>query len=161
MRFRFIEDRRSDYPATVMCDVLGISPAGYHAWRARPESQRAVANCDLVDDIKWVHRDTNGRSSSPRVHAELRAQGRGENRGRIQQLTRRHDIRAIMARPRRARTTDSHQDEDRKRVETELNDRRGPLRGRSKLHAVAARSRRLFRSIGIRRNQTSSDLLGR
>jgi hypothetical protein len=23
MRFRFIEDRRSDYPVTIMCDVLG------------------------------------------------------------------------------------------------------------------------------------------
>ena len=44
MRFRFIEDRRADYPVTIMCDVLGISPAGYYAWRARPESPRAAAN---------------------------------------------------------------------------------------------------------------------
>ena len=39
MRFRFIEDRRADYPVTIMCDVLGVSPAGYYAWRARPESR--------------------------------------------------------------------------------------------------------------------------
>jgi hypothetical protein len=31
MRFRFIEDRRADYPVTVLCDVLGVSPAGYYA----------------------------------------------------------------------------------------------------------------------------------
>ena len=33
MRFRFIEDRRADYPVTIMCDVLRVSPAGYYAWR--------------------------------------------------------------------------------------------------------------------------------
>jgi len=110
MRFRFIEDRRADYPVTIMCDVLGVSPAGYYAWRARPESARAAANRELVDDIKRVHRDTNGRYGSPRVHAELRAQGRGASRGRIERLMRRHGIRAIMARPRRVRTTDSRHD---------------------------------------------------
>jgi putative transposase len=110
MRFRFIEDRRADYPVTIMCDVLGISPAGYYAWRARPESLRAAANRKLLDDIKQVHRDTNGRYGSPRVHAELRAQGHGTSRGRIERLMRRHGIRAIMARPRRVRTTDSRHD---------------------------------------------------
>jgi len=80
MRFRFIEDRRSDYPVTIMCDVLGVSPAGYYAWRARPESPRAAANRELVDDIRRVHRDTNGRYGGPRVHAELRAGPRGQPR---------------------------------------------------------------------------------
>src|SRR3979490_1372402 len=110
MRLRFIEDRRADYPVTIMCDVLGVSPAGYYAWRARPESQRSAANRDLVDDIKRVHRDTSGRYGSPRTHAELRAQGRGASRGRIERLMRHHGIRAIMARPRRMRTTDSRDD---------------------------------------------------
>ena len=110
MRFRFIEDRRADYPVTVLCDVLGVSPAGYYAWRARPESQRAAANRELVDNIKRVHRDTCGRYGSPRIHAELMAQGRGVSRGRIERLMRRHGIRAIMARPRRMRTTDSRDD---------------------------------------------------
>ncbi|UGY30430.1 IS3 family transposase [Bradyrhizobium sp. 2S1] len=110
MRFRFIEDRRADYPVTILCDVLGVSPAGYYAWRSRPESQRSVANRELVDDIKRVHRETNGRYGSPRIHVELKAQGRGASRGRIERLMRHHGIRAIMARPRRVRTTDSRHD---------------------------------------------------
>jgi hypothetical protein len=28
MRFRFIEDRRADYPVRILCDVLEVSPAG-------------------------------------------------------------------------------------------------------------------------------------
>jgi putative transposase len=110
MRFRFIEDRRADYPVRILCDVLDVSPAGYYAWRSRPESPRSAANRELVDDIKRVHRDTNGRYGSPRVHVELKAQGRGVSRGRIERLMRRHGIRAIMARPRRVRTTDSRHD---------------------------------------------------
>ena len=70
MRFRFIEDRRADYPVTIPCDVLGVSPAGYYAWRSRPESQRSAANRVLVNDIKRVHRDTKGRYGSPRIHVE-------------------------------------------------------------------------------------------
>jgi len=110
MRFRFIEDRRADYPVTVLCDVLGVSTAGYYAWRSRPESRRSATNRDLVDDIKRVHRDTCGRYGSPRIHVELKAQGRGASRGRIERLMRHHGIRAIMARPRRMRTTDSRHD---------------------------------------------------
>jgi transposase InsO family protein len=37
-------------------------------------------------------------------------QGRGASRGRIERLMRCHGIRAIMARPRRVRTTDSRHD---------------------------------------------------
>jgi transposase InsO family protein len=110
MRFRFIEDRRADYPVTILCDVLGVSPAGYYAWRSRPESRRSAANRHLIDDIKRVHRDTSGRYGSPRIHIELKAQGRGASRGRIERLMRHHGVRAIMARPRRVRTTDSRHD---------------------------------------------------
>jgi putative transposase len=110
MRFRFIEDRRADYPVRIMCGVLGVSPAGYYAWRSRPESRRSSANRDLVDEIKRVHLNTSGRYGSPRIHAELKAQGREVSRGRIERLMRHHDIRAITARPRRVRTTDSRHD---------------------------------------------------
>ena len=98
MRFRFIEDRRADYPVRTLCNVIEVSPAGYYAWRSRPESRRSAANRALVDDIKRVHRNTRGRYGSPRIHVELKAQGRGASRGRIERLMRCHGIRAIMAR---------------------------------------------------------------
>jgi putative transposase len=110
MRFRFVEDHRADYPVRIMCGVLEVSPAGYYAWRSRPESRRSAANRDLLDHITRVHRDTRGRYGSPRIHVELKAQGRGVSRGRIERLMHHHGIRAIMARPRRARTTDSRHD---------------------------------------------------
>jgi putative transposase len=107
MRFRFIEDRRADYPVEIMCRVLGVSAAGYYAWRSRPDSPRAVANRELLEDIKQVHRDSHGRYGSPRIHAELKAQGHGAGRGRIERQMRHHGVRAISVGPRRCRTTDS------------------------------------------------------
>src|SRR6201981_434590 len=44
MRFRFIEDRRADYPVKIMCDVLGVSPAGYYAWRGGAQRPPPVRN---------------------------------------------------------------------------------------------------------------------
>jgi transposase InsO family protein len=107
MRFRFIEDRRANYPVTILCDVLGVSPAGYYAWRSREESRRTTANIALLAAVRQVHQDSGGRYGSPRVHAALRVQGRGASRGRIERLMHRHGVRAIMASPRRVRTTDS------------------------------------------------------
>lgn len=110
MRFRFVEDRRVDYPVSVLCDVLDVSRAGYYAWRSRPESARSTENRELLEDIQQIHGDHRGRYGSPRVHIELDAQGRSVSRGRVERLMRRHGIRAIMARPRRVRTTDSRHD---------------------------------------------------
>jgi putative transposase len=107
MSFRLIEDHRRAYPVRVLCAVLEVSPAGYYAWRARSPSARSSANAELVAAIRRVHHDSAGRYGSPRVHAALRTQGRGTSRGRIERLMRRHGIRAIMAPPRRVRTTDS------------------------------------------------------
>jgi transposase InsO family protein len=108
MRFRFIEDRRIDYPVSVMCAVLGVSPAGYYAWCSRPQSQRSIVNRELLSEVRRVHRHNRGRYGSPRIHAELR--DRGVSRGRIERLMRRHGIRAIMARAWQPRTTDSRHD---------------------------------------------------
>lgn len=107
MSFRFIEDHRDAYPVRLMCAVLEVSPAGYYAWRDRPVSERKKSNSALLAAIRQVHQDSGGRYGSPRVHAVLRKQGRGVSRGRIERTMSRHGIRAIMAPPRRVRTTDS------------------------------------------------------
>lgn len=107
MRFAFIEDHRGVWPVPIMCRVLRVSTAGYYAWRSRPESKRAVEDGALLGDIRRVHEGSGGRYGSPRVHAALRASGRGVGRGRIERLMRRHGVRGLVARPRRLRTTDS------------------------------------------------------
>ena len=107
MRFRVVEDCRGSWPVQALCRVLGISTAGYYAWRSRPDSKRAVENSALLADIRQAHADSGGRYGSLRVHAVLRAHGRRVGRGRVERLMRRHGVRGLVAQRRRVQTTNS------------------------------------------------------
>ena len=107
MKFRVVEDCRGSWPVQALCRVLGISTAGYYAWRSRPDSKRAVEDRALLDDIRQAHADSGGRYGSPHVHAALRAHGRKAGRGYIKRLMRRHGVRGLVAQRRRVQTTDS------------------------------------------------------
>jgi transposase InsO family protein len=107
MRFRVVEDCRNLWPVQALCSVLGISTAGYYAWRTRPDSKRAIDDHALLSYIRQVHANSGGRYGSPRVHATLRAHGRKAGRGRVERLMRRHGVRGLVAPRRRVQTTDS------------------------------------------------------
>jgi putative transposase len=109
MKFRLIEDQRKMFPVRVLCDVMGVSPAGYYAWRGRPESLRKAVNRVLLSEIRRLHVVHRGRYGAPRIHAALRRLGHTASRGRVERLMRHHGIRAM---PRRFRvcTTDSRHD---------------------------------------------------
>ena len=77
--FRFIE--REKATITTACRVLGISPSGFHAWRARPTSPRALEDEVLSLEIGRIHQDSRGTYGAPRIHAELRL-GHGVRCGR-------------------------------------------------------------------------------
>lgn len=107
MTFGFVDEHRGMWPVRVMCQVLGISPSGYYAWRGRPESLRAGENRALLQHIRAIHADSIGTYAAPRVHAALRAHGRSVGRHRVARLMRRAGLQGRAALPRRMRTTDS------------------------------------------------------
>ena len=43
------------YPIATQCRVLGVSPSGYYAWRARGPSRRSQADEDLLGRIRDQH----------------------------------------------------------------------------------------------------------
>src|SRR3979411_570627 len=109
MKFRLIEDQRERFPVRVVCDVMGVSPAGYYAWRGRPESPRKMANRALLTEIRRVHTTHRGRYGAPRIYAALRGDGQTANRSSVERLIHHYGIRARTRRF-RVRTTDSHHD---------------------------------------------------
>jgi len=91
-----------------MCRVLQVSKAGYYAWVQRPQSARGVEDEALVQRIRTVHAASRSTYGSPRVHAELVAQGEQSSVHRVARLMRGAGVRARTPRRFRVTTESAH-----------------------------------------------------
>jgi putative transposase len=73
--FAWIEERRAEWPITLLCRVLEVSRSGFYAWRSREASAAEVRREELTDEVKAIHAEVKARYGSPRIHAELVAKG--------------------------------------------------------------------------------------
>jgi putative transposase len=99
--YRFIASEATNYPAVIMCQLLGVSRSGYYAWKERPERQDQLA--PKVEEVFWFH---SRRYGSRRIAAELRRKA-VIGRHRVRRLMREQDLHAIQPRRFVPRTTDS------------------------------------------------------
>ena len=104
-----MRDHEERVPVRVMCRALAVSPAGYYAWAARPESRRTAANRRLVTMIRAIHTESRNTYGSPRIHATLQAQGQRIGEHRVARLMRLSAIRAKTVKQWRATTDSAHQ----------------------------------------------------
>ena len=77
-----------------MCRVMQVSVSGYYDWRGREPSRHEREDGELakhIHQIFYAHRSVYG---SPRVHAELRAQGMRCSKQRVARLMREMDLAA-------------------------------------------------------------------
>jgi transposase InsO family protein len=107
MRSRAIQEHDRRFPIRLMCRALAVSPAGYDAWSARPESVRGAANRALVAKIRVIHRESRESYGSPSICDALVKLGHGVGEHRIARLLRAEGIRAKTVKQWRA-TTQSH-----------------------------------------------------
>jgi len=64
-----------EFDVVFMCAELGVSTAGYYAWRRRTPSVHAVQDGVLTELIRAIHRRLHGNPGVRRVWAELAATG--------------------------------------------------------------------------------------
>ena len=88
MRYQCIDRRRIRFPVRLMCRLLRVSPSGYYAWRVRPESRRAAYDRELTRVIRRLHAESDGTYGSPRIHAEIKAEGFSCGRVKVARLMR-------------------------------------------------------------------------
>ena len=104
MCFRLIDAKKAQHPVSLLCEVLGVSRAGYYAWKQRPASERQRRDDEVLDEIRAIHGDSNATYGSPRVHAELRHRGVRVSRKRVARLMRQAGLSGMVCR-RKGRTT--------------------------------------------------------
>jgi putative transposase len=103
--YRIISAERASFPVSVMCELLGVSRSGYHAWERRAPSDRALSDAWLIEKIKAVHAEARGVYGSRRVAAELRlGEGIHVSRKRVRRLMRSAGISGLV-KVKRGRTT--------------------------------------------------------
>ena len=107
MKYQFIAAHREEFEIAVMCRVLHVSRSGYYAWCKRPISARKMADQQLSQQIKEIHQHSRQTYGSPRIRAELAAQGVKCGRKRVARLMRQANLRARQNRKFKVITTDS------------------------------------------------------
>jgi putative transposase len=108
MRYRAIQEHDRRYPIRLMCRALAVSPAGYYAWRGRPESRRAAANRTVLSTIRVLHQESRQTYGSPSIWRALVRRGHRVGEHRVARLMRHDGLRARTVKKWRATTHSSH-----------------------------------------------------
>ncbi len=110
MRYRFVAAERTSFPVRRLCRrlcrLVGVAASGFYAWLRRPVSGRHEDDRRVSERIEAIFAASRRTYGSPRVHADLRAQGVRVSRKRVERLMRASGLR-VPARRRVPRTTDS------------------------------------------------------
>lgn len=88
MRFQFLKDHQEQYNVKRACKTLHISRSGFYEYLKRKESDRAIENKILSQEIKHVFEEHKGRYGCLRISKALENEGLKINHKRVQKLMR-------------------------------------------------------------------------
>ena len=93
------------FPVDYMCERLGVSRAGYYAWRKRGPSKHDLDDVALLTKIRAIFDAHQGRYGVRRIHQDLRRQGEAVAYKRVQRLMSEAGLVTVHPAPRRHLTT--------------------------------------------------------
>jgi putative transposase len=106
MSFRLVEAERAQHPVSLLCNVLGVTRAGYYGWRKRGRSPRQRRDGELKRLVATVFADSHESYGAPRIQAELADDyGLRVSRKRVARLMRELGIQGVSRRRKGLRTT--------------------------------------------------------
>ena len=98
MTFGFVAKHRHIWPVSWLCEVLGVSRSGFHAWLRRPISERAAHDAKLVQAIDRSFKGGDRTYGGRRVWRDVLEDGLACGLHRIERLM---QLNAMKARPKR------------------------------------------------------------
>lgn len=98
MKFAFVAKHRGVWPVRWMCEALGVSRSGFHAWLTRPPSQRARTDEETGARVRASFLASDRTYGTRRVWRDVLAEGIACGLHKIERLMR---AQALRARPRR------------------------------------------------------------
>src|SRR4051794_12479077 len=110
MRYRFVAAERATFPVRTLCRIAGVAVSGFYAWLRRGPGRRRRDDRRVGERIAAIFEASRRTYGSPRVHAELRAEGVRVGRKRVARLMREGGLAVARRRRRVPRTTDSRHD---------------------------------------------------
>jgi len=104
---------KADCSITVLCQSFEVSTSGYYDWqcRQREPTHRALEDLCLKEQILSIHAQSRQTYGAPRIHRQLRSQGRCHGRNRIARLMREQGLCGRQKKRYRVVTTDSKHDQ--------------------------------------------------
>ena len=110
MKYVFIESELAgEFALAVVCRVLRVTQAGYHAWLKRPASAMNIARDALAELIKRVFAAFKGKYGAPRIYRELcRQQGYTGSSERVRRLMQALGLKAKAGRKYKVTTDSKH-----------------------------------------------------
>jgi putative transposase len=120
MKFVFIAKHRNIWPVAWLCDAMGVSRSGFHAWLNRSPSDRSRSDEAVGRQVRASFLASDRTYGARRVWRDVLAEGVECGLHRIEQLMR---LQALRARPRRRRLPKDEADRQSAAVASNLLDR--------------------------------------
>ena len=90
-----VAEHKGPFRLCSMCRVLRIERSGCYAWKAKPKSERTVADEPFLVSIKQSIENSQGIYGSPSVNCDLREEGILCGEKRVARLMRQGQLRSV------------------------------------------------------------------
>ena len=94
LKYAFIAKHQSIYSVVRMCRVLRLHPSGYYAWRAKPQSHRAIDDQRLLGLLKQAWLESGGVYGYRKLTLDMRDLGESCSKHRVARLLRCEGLKA-------------------------------------------------------------------